>query len=313
GERGRMDERMDLVRSVTDGHYVYLRNYYPHVSQAQRVAYQFETPTTRVWNDLFVAGKTNDAQSIFWRVPKAVEELYDLQNDPDEVQNLAGSAEHKPILEKLRQAQREHILKVRDVCFLPEHEMHTRAEGTTPYAVARDHANYPLDRILAAAELASGLDAAAAPELAKLIADTDSAVRFWGALGLLMRGESVVRQHADVLQKVLADDSVDVRIAAAQALGQYGGAAEAEKALITLKQLAAPTAGDVLTAMSALAAIEALGAKAASLHAEIGGLDPSGPSPDGRYNSYVPRLIENIVPGVKPAGKGKARAKRKKK
>ena len=63
GERGRMDERMDLVRSVTDGRYVYLRNYYPHVSQGQRVAYQFETPTTRVWRELYDAGGTTAARA----------------------------------------------------------------------------------------------------------------------------------------------------------------------------------------------------------------------------------------------------------
>src|SRR4051812_2502697 len=33
GARGRMDECKDLVRSVTDGRYVYLRNFNPHVSQ----------------------------------------------------------------------------------------------------------------------------------------------------------------------------------------------------------------------------------------------------------------------------------------
>ncbi len=70
GERGRMDERFDSVRSVTDGRYVYLRNFYPHVSQAQHVDYQFMTPTTRVWRDWFDRGLTNDAQSIFWRVPQ---------------------------------------------------------------------------------------------------------------------------------------------------------------------------------------------------------------------------------------------------
>jgi hypothetical protein len=48
--------------------------------------------------------------------------------------------------------------------------------------------------------------------------------------------------------------------------------------------------------MSALAAIEALGEKAASIHQAIAAMKPSGPSPDGRYNSYVPRLIQNIVP-----------------
>src|SRR5690606_13701520 len=108
GSRGRMDERMDKVHSVTDGRYIYLRNYYPHVSQAQRVSYQFETPTTRIWHDLFREGKTSEAQSIFWRTPKAPEELYDLQNDRDEVRNLAGSAEHRAVLERLRAAQRAH-------------------------------------------------------------------------------------------------------------------------------------------------------------------------------------------------------------
>lgn len=48
--------------------------------------------------------------------------------------------------------------------------------------------------------------------------------------------------------------------------------------------------------MSALAAIEALGDKAATLHDMIAAMQPNGPSPDGRYNSYVPRLIDNIVP-----------------
>jgi hypothetical protein len=48
--------------------------------------------------------------------------------------------------------------------------------------------------------------------------------------------------------------------------------------------------------MPALAAIEALGEKAAPLHALVREMKPTGPSPDGRYGSYVPRLIENIVP-----------------
>jgi uncharacterized sulfatase len=314
GMRGRMDERMDLVRSVTDGRYVYLRNYYPHVSQAQRVAYQFETPATRVWNDLFLAGKTTPAQSLFWRTPKDPEELYDLQTDRDEVTNLASSPEHKPILEKLRTAQREHLAKIRDVGFLPEHEMHTRSEGSTPYDTAHDP-SYPFEKILAAADLASGMDSTATPELARLMTDdADSAVRFWGALGLLMRGETATRDQTAALLKALADPSIDVRIPAAQALGQFGDEAALAKALPTLSALAAPKDHDVLTAMAALAAIEALGPKADSLKPQIATLDPTGPAPDDRYNSYVPRLIENIVPkpkGEKPKGKKKNKGKTK--
>jgi uncharacterized sulfatase len=98
---------------VTDGRYVYLRNYFPHVSQGQRVSYQFETPTTRIWRQWFDEGVANEAQSIFWKTPKASEELYDLQTDPDEVRNLVNSPEHRAILEKLRQAQREHAVRIR--------------------------------------------------------------------------------------------------------------------------------------------------------------------------------------------------------
>jgi hypothetical protein len=43
-------------------------------------------------------------------------------------------------------------------------------------------------------------------------------------------------------------------------------------------------------------------------------MQPDGPSPDGRYNSYVPRLITNIVPQAKAAATNrKAKGKGKKK
>jgi uncharacterized sulfatase len=311
GERGRMDERIDLVRSVTDGRYVYLRNYFPHVSQGQRVDFQFQTPTTRIWRALFDAGKTTEAQSIFWRVPKAPEELYDLQNDRDEVVNLAASPKHRAILEKLRQAQRAHIDAIRDVCFLPESEMHSRATGSTPYEVARDDAKYPLARIVAAAELASNLDPAALPELTKLLTDSDSAVRYWAVLGHLMRGQSAVAAQQDTLETALRDPSPSVRIAAAEALGMYGGDEAREAALRVLAELAPPEKSGVLVAMPALAAIEALGDKAAPLHGLVRELNPRGPSPDNRFDSYVPRLIENITPDAEATSQP-ARLKRKK-
>jgi uncharacterized sulfatase len=315
GERGRMDERMDLVRSVTDGRYVYLRNYFPHVSQGQRVAYQFETPTTRIWREFFDQGKTTEAQSIFWRVPKSPEELYDLQTDPDEVRNLAGSPAHRSILEKLRAAQRENLLKIRDVTFLPEGEIHSRSEGGTPFELAHDDKRYPLKRILAAAELASNLEPAALPELNRLLADPDSAVRYWAALGFLMRGPDAVGRNEDALRAALKDSSSYVRIVAAQALGLYGPESSRPSALTVLRELAPPEKNGVLVSMSALAAIEALGNRAASLHDVVRDLNPNGPSPDARYNSYVPRLIQNIAPGETnaPGAAPKARTKAGKK
>lgn len=316
GERGRMDERMDVVRSVTDGRYVYLRNYFPHVSQAQRVAYQFETPTTRVWRELFDQGKTTEPQSLFWRVPKAPEELYDLQTDRDEVRNLANSPAQRAILEKFRAAQREHLFKIRDVCLLPEGEIHSRAQGSTPYELARHEARYPLKRIVAAAELASNLEPGALPELKQLLADADSAVRYWAALGFLMRGQTAVAQNEAALRAALNDTSPYVRIVAAEALGRYGGESSLRSALTVLRELAPPEQNRVFVAMSALAAIEALGEKAASLHDFVASLNPNAPSPDARFDSYVPRLIQNIAPATSsrpapPASKAKRKVTKK--
>ncbi len=295
GQRGRMDERMDLVRSVTDGRFVYLRNYYPHVSQAQRVAYQFETPTTRVWHDLFKQGKTSPAQSQFWSIPKASEELYDLASDPDEVVNLAGSPEHTSTLERLRNANRQHILDVRDVCFLPEREIHTRSQDRTPYEMARSENDYPLERILSMAELASNSDTDVVDKALQGFKDNDSAVRFWAAQAILMRGEKAVIAHSALLLEALQDESPDVQIVAAEALGKYESPADQSAALNTLKHLVSPADNGVLVAMPALAAVESLGQVAAPLHTFVESLNPQGNSPDPRYDSYVPNLITNIT------------------
>ena len=312
GERGRMDERMDMVRSITDGRYVYLRNYFPHVSQAQRVAYQLETPTTRIWHDLFTAGQTNESQSIFWRVPKAVDELYDLQSDRDEVQNLAESPEHRNILNRLRSAQHDHMLQVCDVCLLPEQEMHSRSAGTTPYEIARDPERFPLKDILAAAELCSRVESNDVNKLITLMKDTDSAIRYWGTMGLLVRGTDAVASQTTALQTALNDDSPDVRIVAAQALGLYGDLESRNLAIETLAALAPPESNGVLTSMSALVAIEALGNLASPLFDRIAELDPKGPSPDDRYDSYVARLIKNIVANAEPTVVSEAKSKKKK-
>ena len=299
GARGRMDERADLVRSVTDGRYVYLRNYFLHVSQGQHVTFQFKTPTTQVWRRMFDEGKTNEAQSIFWRVPKAPEELYDLQTDPDEVHNLAGSAEHQSILKRLRQAQRDHAARIRDLGFLPESEVHSRSYGSTPYDMARDSSKYPYERISGIAERAASLDADAGHQFAAAMTDSDSAVRWWGALGYLMRGAPGVKAGLEPLRAGLKDESLHVRMIAAQALVQFGDPADLEPSLDTLRRLLPPEKNGALVTIAALAAVDALGESAAPLWSTISAIKEDGTLPDPRYGTYIPRLIASIKSHLK--------------
>lgn len=294
GFRGRMDERYELVRSVTDGRYVYLRNYLPHLSQGQHVDTQFKTPTTAVWHKLYDEGKLNAAQRIFWQTPKAPEELYDLQSDRDEVNNLADSPAHQAILEKLRLAQQDHSRRIRDLGFIPEGERLTRAGAQAPYDFGHDDAKYPYERVFAAAELASSLEPAATPALKTLLADSDSAVRYWGALGLHMRGRPAVNSAHRELAAALSDTSPYVRIAAAETLGQYGEPADLAKTLSVLTPLANWGKNDVFTTLAALHALEALGPKNTTARDAILALPATGPSPDPRYASYIPRILADL-------------------
>jgi len=293
GFRGRMDERYDLVRSVTDGRYVYLRQYMPHKIYGQYISYMFQTPTTQKWRALYDAGQLNAAQRRFWE-RKPVEELYDLQNDPDEVNNLAGSAAHREVMERLRKAQRDWALRIRDVGFLPEDEIHSRSAGSTPYEMGHDAEKYPLEKILEMAEAASSARTGEAAALVKGLKDADSAVRYWAAMGLLIRGADAVRAHRALLVGALADASPNVRVIAGQALGCYGDDGDAARALDMLVELADAGKNSVWVSMLALNAIDDMGARAASAKGIVAGLPSQGARTPARMGGYVGRLLEQL-------------------
>ena len=296
GFRGRMDERYDFIRTVTDGRYQYLRNYNPHLIYGQHVAYNFETPSTAAWKRAFDAGDLNEAQSRFWRT-KPAEELYDLETDPDEVNNLAGSEEHQVILEELRAAQQTWCREIRDLGFLPEGEIHSRSLGTTPYEMARDEERYPFEKIFAAAQLATRPGGDDLGAVQALLTDADSAVRYFGAVGMLCRGGAAVHASRESLIAALEDDSPNVAIAAARALGRYGTPPEQRRAVDRLLKLAAWTEeGDVFVSLAALNTLDQLD-EAASYAVEAIRTFPQkgGASPHPRYNGYVKRLLDKML------------------
>jgi len=294
GQRGRMDERYDLVRSVTDGRYVYLRNYLPHLPHGQRVAYMFETPTTQVWKRLFDDHKLPPAQAQFWQ-PRQPEELYDLQNDPDEVNNLAASPAHQDVLARLRAALQQHVLVTRDLGFLSEAERERRRGDQAPYTFGHDPGRYPLERILAAAEAASWPAPASAPKLAGGLNDPEPGVRYWAVLGHRMRGAPAVTAARAELLKRLDDESPSVVVAAAEALGQFGEAAERETARQTLIRLAKLDARNQFIAIEALNALDNLGPKVLPVLPVVRELPTSAPGIPDRLKEYVPRLVKDLL------------------
>jgi uncharacterized sulfatase len=293
GFRGRMDERPDLVRSVTDARFVYVRNFMPHKPAGQHVEYMFQTPTTRVWKKLFDEGKLKPEQATFWK-PKAPEELYDLQSDPDEVKNLADDPSHAETLKRLRKAQLELAIEIRDVGFLPEGELHSRFGGASPYDGARQEGGDRFREVLGMADFAARPKPEGIPVFRAALKDDDSAVRYWAAMGILIRGADAVKAAQKELHAALKDSSPYVQVAAAEALALHGNEADAKTALEVLADLGSIEKHGVFVAVAALNALDAAGDKAKPVADAIKKLPTKAKVPDARYASYVPRLLEHL-------------------
>lgn len=203
GFRDRMDERYDLSRAVRDSRYAYIRNYWPQLPQGQYLDYLFQTPTTRVWQAAFQAGQCTPAQNAFWQT-KPVEELYDLETDPHQVQNLAEEPQHRAVLTRLRAVLQQHLLATHDLGFLPESDMWERAVELPPMQLGRTAAPLPWDRILSAADLATSPERDSAQACLAGLSDPDAAVRYWSLVGLLWDA-----QRPDV-DELSADDRAQI-------------------------------------------------------------------------------------------------------
>lgn len=127
GGRDRMDEAYDLIRTVRDKRFRYIRNYMWHVSRSQDIDYMNQMPTMQEMRRLHAkAVETQDLASLrgpqgqYFEPTKPVEELYDTAADPHEVNNLAGDPKYKDVLDRMRAAHLEWCRETRDMGLIPE-------------------------------------------------------------------------------------------------------------------------------------------------------------------------------------------------
>ena len=292
GFRDRMDERYDLVRTARDQRYIYIRNYMPHLPYGQHVEYMFQTPTTQVWKRLYDQGVLQPPQTCFWE-SKPPEELYDLKTDPDQVHNLVDSGAHRLTLVRFRRTVQKHLLTIRDLGFLPEDQLHARSRGTTPFQMGQQQQTYPLERILEVAGLATSGQADVA-FLLPALSDPDAGLRYWGVLGLQIRGKAAVSQAAASVRFLLEDPAWSVRIAAAQSLARFGAAPDREKALSVLERSIDLEKNGYYVVLLGLNAIDALDEAARSLLPAVGRVPADPQQVDSRLRPNLAKLVRRI-------------------
>jgi len=104
--RDRRDETVDRIRAVRTDRFKYIRNFYPELPYAQYNAYKRnQYPTIVLMELLKEQGKLTPEQLLHVSSKRPAEELYDLEKDPYEVNNLAYrsdfDAEKKSLSQKL--------------------------------------------------------------------------------------------------------------------------------------------------------------------------------------------------------------------
>ena len=82
-----------------------------------------EMPTMKVWRRLAAGGKLASPAALFLASAKPIEELYDLNTDPHEIDNLAGMPKYRERLEKMRTALETWMDETNDLAFVPEPEL----------------------------------------------------------------------------------------------------------------------------------------------------------------------------------------------
>ncbi len=220
--RARADERIDFKRGVTDGKFNYIRNYLAYLPTGQRVDYLWDNPATPEWERLFREGKTNAAQSAFFQAAP-LEELFDLEKDPDEVNNLANDPTYRDVLLRMREANHKQILRTFDTGFIPESLLveWTRGSGKIPFNISRDRDQYPLMKILNMADALLDKGERALPDLVKGLRDTNPVVQYWALVNCLV----LKTDDEQVLSRINALTRSPVaanRIAAAEHLARLG-------------------------------------------------------------------------------------------
>lgn len=211
GMRNRMDERYDMMRTVRDEGYRYIRNYSPHRAYGQHRAFQWQMDSYRAWETEHLTGRLNATQERFFR-EKPAEEFYDLVADPDQIDNLIDAPAHRERVDAMRAALDAHMLAVNDNGFIPES---SPIEG---YDASRAPGVYPLQRVMQVADAAIRRDPKKAAQFGELLSDTNEVVRYWAAQGLLMLKAGASPAKAALEACAQKDSSPQVRIVAAEAL-----------------------------------------------------------------------------------------------
>lgn len=210
--RDRMDERYDMQRAVRDKNYKYIRYYEFPKPFIQYMNTPEKGDIMKAIRSSYKDGTLPEAGVKLMAQRKPVEELFDLEKDPQELNDLAGNPEYKEVLDKMRQAHKDWSVRVADAGLIPEpilREWETKYNKPI-YKILREN-EIPVDQIQEVA-LSSNIEV-----FINNLSNQNEAVRYWAATGIGNYATEGNKEIFDGLSPLINDEYPLVRIAAARA------------------------------------------------------------------------------------------------
>ncbi|MEK9517736.1 MAG: sulfatase, partial [Flavobacteriaceae bacterium] len=204
-----------MVRTLRIGKYKYIRNYQPFNIDALFNFYRYKMLAFQEWNTLYNDGKLNAKQRQFFE-PRGPEGLYNIEQDPHEVNDLSGSPEHQKILMMMRKRLQEKLATMPDLSFYPEPYL---LEYALENPVAFGQKNLTeIKELMAIADLnLSSFDTVQA-KIKQALTHDNPWKRYWGLVVCTTFGEKAKTFIPQIKNLLHQDDENLVRIRAAEYL-----------------------------------------------------------------------------------------------
>jgi arylsulfatase A-like enzyme len=209
----RADNGIDMVRSVTNGKYMYSRNFMPFMPELRDIHYMEISEIKKKMRKDWSENKLNTQQKLLFE-NRPDEFLFDIENDIWETMNLVNDPKYKSVLETMRNQLKAEIFKSRDVMFLPEAEMALVSKTTTPYEFRLDNKQYPLEEIFKAASLSGFRGKDITAKQIGLLESPNNVLRYWAMIGLRAQSPNDLKPYSGVILKAMNDNYPPVAITA---------------------------------------------------------------------------------------------------
>ena len=212
GFRSNQDYHFDPSRTATDGTFKYIRNYIPYLPSALRNFYQWGVPSYQAWDRYVLENPQVASKWQEYYQPKPAEMLFNIEQDPYELGNLAQDEAYQDILLQLRSEVARYIRNTKDLGFLITS---VRGQKQPLYNWVRE-SNYPHESLMSAVEIASENNSQHLQQLLEYLKSDRAEFRFWGASGLTYLAQrKTIKECPSLLIEAMKDPNEQVAATAA--------------------------------------------------------------------------------------------------